>query len=199
MRSYIKAEIKLENDPGEAFQYSNIGVGILGYLLTQIEGYSYEEMLQQRIFHPLDMQSSTTQRALVTDVVVPGLNIRGRPTSNWDLGAIPGAGAILSTSADLEKYVHANFDPNNKVMQLQQLKTFTKDESRAMALGWFILKQDLTTNWYWHNGGTGGYRSSLALDVDKKKGVIVLSNISAGHCHVSTIDSLSFSFLCFET
>ncbi|WP_441000123.1 serine hydrolase domain-containing protein [Fodinibius sp. SL11] len=195
LREYLSHEMELANKSETPWQYSNIGAGILGYTLTQIEGQSYEQMLQQRIFAPLGMQHSTTQRKLVKESLVTGLNKRGNPTSYWDLGAIPGAGAIVSTAEDLAKFGQANFDPNNEALKLQQQKTFTVNKDRDMALGWFILKQDSTTLWNWHNGGTGGYRSSIVLDVDEKKGVIVLSNISAGHSHAAKIDSLSFSLL----
>lgn len=195
LRKYISSEIELEQETGAAFQYSNIGVGILGYVLTQMEHQSYEEMLQQRIFQPLDMSHSTTRRSLIKDQLVPGLNKRGAPTANWDLGAIPAAGAILSTAADIAKFAIANFDPTNMALHLQQQQTFTIDEQMDMAMGWFILKQDTTTSWHWHNGGTGGYRSSMVLDAPDKIGVIVLSNISAGHSHAANIDSLSFNLL----
>lgn len=195
LRDYMSNEMELDHAPGTHFQYSNIGAGILGYVLTQVEGQSYEEMLQQMIFQPLDMPHSATQRALVADELVPGLTKRGNSAANWDLGAIPGAGAILSTAEDITRFGTANFDPNNAVLNLQQEKTFRVDENMDIALGWFILKQDSTTRWHWHNGGTGGYRSSMVLDLDRKKGVVVLSNISAGHSHAAHIDSLSFNLL----
>ncbi len=195
LREYMSSEMELEHDPGTTFQYSNIGAGILGYVLTQVENQSYEEMLQQRIFHPLDMAHSTTRPMLVRDKLVAGLNKRGNPAANWDLGAIPGAGAILSTAADMAKFGIANFGSTNTALNLQQQPTFTVDKKMDMALGWFILKQDPATSWHWHNGGTGGYRSSTVLDMTDKKGVVVLSNISAGHSHAANIDSLSFNLL----
>lgn len=195
LRDYMSNKMELENERGKVFQYSNIGTGILGYVLTQIEGQSYEEMLQQVIFQPLDMQQSTTQRSLVDDKLIPGLNKRGNFATNWDLGALPGAGAILSSAEDMVKFATANFDTSNKALFLQREKTFTVDNKTDIGLGWFIKKQDSSAKWYWHNGGTGGYRSSMVLDVDKKKGVVVLSNISTGHSHAATIDSLSFSLL----
>lgn len=193
LRDYLVNDLELVGDQGKTFQYSNIGAGLLGYVLTNVTGQTYEEMLQQRIFRPLDMSNSTTLRASVSDDLVHGLNKRGNQTSNWDLGALPGAGAILSTAEDLAKFAEANFDSSNKVLNLQHQKTYRIDENREMALGWFIIKHDSTENWLWHNGGTGGYRSSMVLNVDEKQSVIVLSNISTGHRYASKIDDLSFS------
>jgi CubicO group peptidase (beta-lactamase class C family) len=194
LREYMTKEMTLSGAQDSTFQYSNIGAGILGYVLTQIEEKSYEEMLQQRIFGPLDMQNSTTRRQLVENILVQGLNKRGNTTSNWDLGAIPGAGAIISTARDLAQYIQANFDTTNQTMQLQQQSTFRVSEQRDLALGWFIRKQN-DKKLHWHSGGTGGYRSIMVLDTETQKGVIVLSNISSGHEHAGRISSLGFALL----
>lgn len=195
LREYMSNEMELNSDPGASLQYSNIGAGILGYTLTQVEGKSYEEMLQQRLFDPLEMKQSTTNKNLVADNLVAGLTKRGSHATNWDLGAIPGAGAILSSSEDLAKFSLANFNPANKTLNLQHQQTFSSDESSNLALGWFIIEQDSTQQWLWHNGGTGGYRSSMVLDIVKQNGVVILSNISAGHSHSGKIDDLSFILL----
>ena len=194
LRNYMSHELELADESETAWQYSNIGAGILGYTLTKVDGRSYEEMLQQRIFDPLNMQHSTTQREWVEDRLVTGLNKRGNPTSYWDLGAIPGAGAIVSTAEDLAKFALANFDPNNEALRLQQQKTFTVNSDWDMALGWFIRKQN-SDHVYWHSGGTGGLRTMLVLHPESKKGVVVLSNISSGHKHAGRISSLGFSLL----
>ena len=194
LREYLSDEMELNNETGTAWEYSNIGAGILGYVLTQVDGNSYEEMLQQRMFGPLDMQNSTTRRQLVKDILVQGLNKRGNPTSNWDLGAIPGAGAIVSTSRDLAHYVQANFDTTNQTLQLQQRSTFRVSDERDLALGWFIRRQD-NQQLHWHSGGTGGYRSIMVLDVTARNGVVVLSNISSGHDQASRISSLGFTLI----
>ncbi|MGM0588075.1 MAG: serine hydrolase domain-containing protein [Bacteroidota bacterium] len=194
LRDYMSNEMELASSPDSTWQYSNIGAGILGYTLTQIEGQSYEEMVQQRIFRPLGMSHSTTQRSLVADRLVTGLTKRGKAATNWDLGAIPGAGAILSTAKDLAKFAQANFKSGNQAMTLQQRTTYSVNTHRDMALGWFIRKEG-SQRFYWHSGGTGGYRSMLVLDLDRKNGVVVLSNISSGHAQAGRISSLGFSLL----
>jgi|AntRauTorckE6833_2_1112554.scaffolds.fasta_scaffold26318_2 CubicO group peptidase (beta-lactamase class C family) len=123
------------------------------------------------------------------------LSKRGKPTSYWDFGALDGAGAILSTAEDLTRFTRANFNQGNELLNLQRQKTFTIDENKDMALAWFILKRESGHRWHWHNGGTGGFRSSMVLDIEDRKSVIVLSNISAGHSHAASIDRLSFALL----
>lgn len=195
LRQYLLNDIALEGEQGESYQYSNIGAGLLGYVLTRVTGQSYEEMLQQRIFEPLDMNHSTTIRSHVADLLVKGLDKRGNPTANWDLGAIPGAGAILSTTEDLAKFAQANIDSSYRMLALQHQKTYRIDENRSIGLGWFIIKDDSTQKWLWHNGGTGGYRSSMVMDIRLNKSAIILSNISAGHSQSSKIDDLSYFLL----
>ncbi|HCO68960.1 MAG TPA: penicillin-binding protein, partial [Dysgonomonas sp.] len=48
---------------------------------------------------------------------------------------------------------------------------------------------------YWHNGGTGGYSSSMVLDVDAKNGIVILSNVSVFHPDMDKIDSLCFQLM----
>lgn len=141
------------------------------------------------------MEYSTTQRSSIEERLVPGVTKRGDTATNWDLGALPGAGAILSTASDLAAFARANFDTTDAVLSLQLEKTYTINEKRAVALGWIILYRGPGQTWYWHNGGTGGYRSSMVLDVANRRAVVVLSNISAGHSRAGKIDELSYALL----
>ncbi|MEL6593113.1 MAG: serine hydrolase domain-containing protein, partial [Bacteroidota bacterium] len=52
------ADSALEFTPGERFAYSNSGYALLGYIIEQVGGQSYEEAMQQRIFEPLGMKNS---------------------------------------------------------------------------------------------------------------------------------------------
>ena len=44
--------------------------------------------------------------------------------------------------------------------------------------------------WLWHGGGTGGYSSSITLDLDRKNAVIILSNVSGFSEDVVNISNL---------
>lgn len=195
LREYLTAEMRLHTSPGSSFQYSNLGAGLLGYVLAEAADASYEQLLRKYLFGPLEMDHSTTDRSRVADRLVVGRNKYGNPTPNWDLAALKGAGAILSTTEDLAKFGIANFDTTNSVFRMIQKETFRIDEQTAVGLGWFILNRESGDRWHWHNGGTGGYRSSMVLDIGDARGVAILSNVSAGHPEAARIDSLGFSLL----
>ncbi|WP_028298223.1 serine hydrolase [Olivibacter sitiensis] len=46
-----------------------------------------------------------------------------------------------------------------------------------LGLGWHILKAEWGKDIYWHNGGTGGYSSSMAMDTINSTGIVILSNV----------------------
>ena len=195
LKAYLKSDLILSRDPGETHSYSNLGAGLLGLFLSELENSSYENLLQSKIFEPMGMIRSTTDRRMVEGQLVMGLTKRGGSAENWDLAALAGAGGILSTSEDLSRFIQANFDPDDPVLSLQREATFQVNDNMDVAMGWFILERDSGAHWYWHNGGTGGYRSSIVMDPEQKTGVVVLSNITAGHSEAGKIDGLSFDLM----
>jgi CubicO group peptidase (beta-lactamase class C family) len=167
----------------------------LGYVLEQKTGKTYDELLDEQIFSPLGMTRTTLNRSQFDDILITGVHHRGGEASNWDLASLVAAGGIYSTAEDMVKFAEAQLDPTNEVYSYQQETTYTISDTREMALGWFVIHRDNGDQIYWHNGGTGGYRSSMTLNPDNGTTVIVLSNISAGHSRSNYIDHLSFDLL----
>jgi len=195
LREYLSEDLEMDADPGTDHSYSNLGAGFLGYVLELKTGKSYDELLNERIFSPLGMTYSTLNRSEFEDLLVTGVHHRGGDAANWDLASLVAAGGIYSTAEDMVKFAEAQLDSANEVYSYQQEPTYTISDTREMALGWYIISRDNGDRIYWHNGGTGGYRSSMTLNPDHGTAVIVLSNISAGHSRASYIDRLSFDLL----
>lgn len=193
--AYLKTKMEPDHRPGKQYGYSNLGVGILGYVLTRIEGKSYETLLLEYIVHPLKMEHTSSRREKLMSQLVPGLDKRGNRTSNWDLASLEGAGSILSSVEDLSRFGLIHFKHDSEVYSLLQERTFTVNDTLDVALGWHILKRNAGRVWLYHNGGTGGYRAVMVLDAQKRKGVIILTNISSGHKFSKRIDQLSFKLL----
>jgi len=171
----------LTRDPGAQYLYSNLGVGLLGHILTLRSGMDYETLVRTRICEPLKMDS--TRIKLTGDMrahLATGHNGALQPVPNWDIPTLAGAGALRSTVNDMLKFVSANMglvkSPLTSAMhRSHQPQHETGTSGLEVGLGWHILKK-FDTEIIWHNGGTGGYHSFIGFDKSRRRGVVVLSN-----------------------
>jgi CubicO group peptidase (beta-lactamase class C family) len=195
IEEYLKNLLKLENEPSKISSYSNLGAGLLGYTLGLSQKTSFQKLLQKRVFDKYKMTNSFTSSQKLENRLVKGFDANGEVVSNWDFDVLFGGGGILSTTEDLVKFVNAQFNPKNTELTITRKPTFDINESMKIALGWHIIKTEKEFNWVWHNGGTGGYSSSMVLDAGKKNGVIILSNVSAFNTKMKNIDNLCFELM----
>lgn len=175
---YLKNLLKLENEPSKTSSYSNLGAGLLGYTLGLSQKTSFQNILQKKVFNKYKMTSSFTSSQNLGNKLVKGLAENGETVSNWDFDVLFGGGGILSTTEDLAKFANAQFNPTNTELTLIRKPTFDINEDMKIGLGWHILKSENDKNLFWHNGGTGGYSSSMAINVEEETAVIVLANVS---------------------
>lgn len=171
----------LTRDPGEKYEYSNLGVGLLGHLLALRAGKDYETLVRTIISRPLKMESTgITFTPAMRARLATGHNPALLPVPNWDLPTLAGAGAVRSTVNDMLKFVAANLglrkSPLLTAMQVtHQSRHETGIADLDIGLSWHILKK-FNRVIVWHNGGTGGYHSWVGFDQQQRKGVVVLSN-----------------------
>ena len=184
------ADYKLPRDPGESFEYSNLGFGLLGYALAQSAHLSYGALVEQKILKPLGMTMSGTafSEAMRAHLAI-GHDEAGHPVKNWDLDAVAGAGALRSTANDMLRYLKANMSddagPLNAAMRFAQTPRLNAGEHSRIGLAWMTTDKGIT----WHNGGTAGYRSFVGWSADRQHGVVVLTNSATG------ADDLGFATL----
>ena len=166
--------------PGQ-YEYSNYGMGLLGHLLAQRVGLTYEQFLARDILHPLGMKDtfitldSEARKRLATPY-----DMALKQVENWDIPTLAGAGGIRSTCWDMLKFIRANIsetgDLLHKALRLAQGKQHTMANGLGLALGWHIALDGTTLN---HNGQTGGYHGWLAVAPNRKVGVVVLANTAS--------------------
>jgi D-alanyl-D-alanine-carboxypeptidase/D-alanyl-D-alanine-endopeptidase len=176
---------ELRRDIGVQYEYSNLGVGLLGHVLALRAGKSYEQLVKERILDPLGMRStSITLSEAQKKLLAPGHNQAGDIVSNWDLPTFAGAGALRSNVEDMLKFLAANVDSVNALSRNIRGATLAqRPAGNAMmdiGLGWHIRKFANGKRIVWHNGGTGGYRTIAAFDPASRQGVVVLTNSQQG-------------------
>ncbi|HTK18792.1 MAG TPA: serine hydrolase domain-containing protein [Mucilaginibacter sp.] len=175
--AYLKS-CKLNTKPGETYAYSNLAVGLLGTILEQVSGKSFEEMVKEIICTPLDMQNTAQHLSYnQKQRFVTVYNEDGKSTPPWTFNTLAPCGALRSTINDLLLYVRANMSKSDtklsKAFGLTHQITFNKDAK--LGLAWHIITAD-GVEYYFHDGGTYGCSSFMAFNSEKNIAVVILSN-----------------------
>ena len=178
------ANVKLGRDPGEKYAYSNVGVGLLGHVLSRAAGKDYETLVIERIANPLEMHDT---RIAFTESMRERLakpHAGGKPSHNWDLPTFAGAGALRSTAADMARFLQANLglldsSLTGALEDAQRPRAEAGSSQMHIGLGWHIYTTDSGRDIVWHNGGTGGYRAFTGFIKDDQVGVAVLTNMAS--------------------
>jgi serine-type D-Ala-D-Ala carboxypeptidase/endopeptidase len=195
LRAFLQG-YALTRDPGEGYEYSNLGFGVLAFALAQHSHRSYPALVDQRIFVPLQMNaSSASPDKIQHGLLAAGHDEAGNAVKNWDFAALAGAGAIRSSAADMLRYLRANMvmadGELGSAMKLAQTPRRDIGSGRRIGLAWMTQTQG-RTDIIWHNGGTGGYRSFIGFTTDHKRGVVILTNIAY------SVDDLGFATLAAD-
>ena len=172
--------VKLGRRPGTMYNYSNVGVGLLGVVLQRVYGASYEDLLLRYICRPLGLDDTrVTVRKKDSASFSVGYSPNGMYTAHWNLpAAFAGAGAIRSSARDMLRYAQDNMGgvPGalGAAIRLTHDTTYSRD-GVTLGLGWHYI-QPGEAKLLFHNGGTGGFGSYLAIHPGKKFAVVLLAN-----------------------
>jgi CubicO group peptidase (beta-lactamase class C family) len=179
----------LRHVPGDRFEYSNLGYGLLGTLIAGRAKVSYAELLHSHVFGPLEMTSSHAGYDRDGDLI-PGHNAGGWPRPAWHMGALEGAGIVRSTVNDMLRFVAAHLAVAAGDVAADASLT---QAPRAPAMGGHRIGLAWLTGPrgnVWHNGGTGGFRSFAGFSPTRRNAVVVLSNAS-----IASVDAIGLHLL----
>ena len=179
-----------------AYAYSNYGYGVLGYLLGQAAGSSYQALVAARVCGPLGLADTTFEvPSAARDRMTQG-HARGRAVPGWHLGALAAAGGLHSTTADLATLLRVCLagpagTPLDAAIRAT-VRPRADIPSGQIGLAWHLTVRG-DRELIWHNGMTGGYSAMIAFDPVRSLGVAALAN-SAG-VQPSPLDEAVFETL----
>jgi len=174
------AGIRLTRWPGDAFEYSNLGAGLLGHALGLRAGQGYEALLAARILAPLGMASTAVRlpHALAARFASPH-DDSGDPVPAWNLGVLSGASGLRSTARDMLLFLEALLHGDAGPLGPSAAVLATPAEAGGLGFGLQQPEGHITVQ---HEGGTGGTRSYAACIPAWRRGVVVLANAATGAC-----------------
>lgn len=167
---------------GESFEYSNLGASILGQAIEELTGEPYAAVVEARIFEPLGMNASSLS---LTGEKPAGMAVghmaTGDETGYWEFDAAAPAGALITTAADLSKFIAAASGavetPLRPAFDKMLEQTRPIADTGSIGLGWFINPTG-SGEIVWHNGRTGGFASFAGFERNSGNAVVLLSNMS---------------------
>lgn len=172
--------------PGTNFGYTTYGYIVLGLLIEQITGLTYEQYMQQNIWDKADMTQTGIERVgVVYDNKSKLYHAKKRKAveakQNNLSNRIPGGG-FYSTLNDLFKFGAAVL--NNTLISEASFKTMTQisfpqPESNPYGLGWFLYGTPPNESGViGHGGGQTGANTQLLIKPTTQTVVVVLNNTS---------------------
>ena len=171
------------------YVYSNIGFGLLAYLLELKTGRPIQELIEEKICRPLHLRDTTfvlsgeQKRRLSVGHAggQPRFMRRGSPIQPWDMGEIMRAsGCLYSTANDLLVFAQANLGllhhPLEPALASTQRVRLSRPEE-DVALGWLINHLgDAQLKVTYKQGVVAGYSAYLGMDPEAHLAVVVLYN-----------------------
>jgi CubicO group peptidase (beta-lactamase class C family) len=194
------AGFRPEREAGAAYQYSNIGFGLLGHALARAAGSGYDELVRERILAPLRLEGTAIElRGELGERMAKGHNRQGDIVPYWDLPTLAGAGAYRSNLDDLMRFLAANLratdsDLERSIRATHKVQRTVSDTTanrigiHAMGMGWQIRSRG-DARIVWKDGGTAGFQTFIGFDPERRIGVVVLSNTAI------EVDDIGFHLL----
>lgn len=187
--------------------YSNLGMGLLGFVLGRALGMGYGQAIEEMIARPLGL--TDTRVALHEDQqarLAPAHGGSGKPTSEFHIPTLAGAGALRSTTHDIVRFLATYLtqepaelrramastleirateaaDPSRLERLVAGLARLINRQKRpepemaGIGLGWIRMIPAPGQPAVWfHNGATGGYRSFAAFRPETGTALVLLLN-----------------------
>ncbi|WP_226573922.1 serine hydrolase domain-containing protein [Microseira wollei] len=171
--------------PGENWDYSNMGYVTLGILINKVSGKFYGDFLQERVFKPLGM---TTARIINEDDIIPNraagyMLVKGElKNQQWVSPSVntTADGALYLTVYDMAKWDAALYGEKLlKKTTLEQMWTPVKlnnGKTHPYGFGWGLGEAN-GKRIIEHGGAWQGFKSFIVRYPDEKLTVVIFANL----------------------
>lgn len=181
------------------FRYSNMAYELLGLILSEISGLTYEDYMKKEFLEPLGMENSTfltferTGGSLaLSDLSEAGMAMPHTKDQekhiileqHYPYNREHGPSSTLTSNIfDLEKWADAHLRyelfPPEFYEEIWSRRAVVPNNGEGMGLGWFMREQG-GYGIYGHEGTDDGFRASFWICPQLDAHVSVASNISRG-------------------
>jgi D-alanyl-D-alanine carboxypeptidase len=213
---------KVRSGPNEKFAYSNLGYVLLGQLIENVTGLSYENYIRGNVLKPLDIQKEELDFEITAyphangyhenfsfsnallGMLIDKSKYMGQSEGKWKPfkdNYVNGTsyGGLIGTARAFAKYIQELLRPGNKLISDEYKKkmfteNLTNNNTRTgMCLSWFTGKLN-GRRYYAHAGGGGGFYCEIRIYPNTGVGSVVMFN-RTGMKDERFLDKVDYHFL----
>lgn len=154
-------------DGVKRYQYSNSHAVFTGAILEQVNGLTYEAIVQRDIFGPAGMTQSSFAIPAPSESV--GYPFPSQTHPSW----VYAAGGVTSTAADMTRFLQALL---NNQFGFGSVESFDRSEGvTSFGMGGGFVAQDLR---FTHSGGLDSYSTFNVIYPADRSTIVVLCNVN---------------------
>lgn len=155
------------------FRYSNVGYGVLGYVLGRIEQKLWKSLAQEYVINDLGMKETFVE--IPQEKMLFGYNRSNINCGNFlwkERSVLASSGCLYSNVEDVLRYGNLHLQNSKSYFEAMH-KPYGKGlPGSRMGLGFMIDKSGI----FWHSGGTGGFHTFFGFHMRTQSAAVVLSN-----------------------
>jgi CubicO group peptidase (beta-lactamase class C family) len=199
----MKENPSFSNAPGLQYEYSNLGFALLGTIIKNVSGQSYQQFIDQNIFKPLGMNNTYWEYTKVPPQQLAHgyrwIDGNWREESLLKDGSWGAMGGLITTVEDFSKYMKLHLQSwpirdsketgplkRSSIREMHQLWNFNtinprlnnKNCAAATGYGYGLgITRDCRGNIYVaHSGGLPGFGSNWMIRPNYNLGIVIMSN-----------------------
>jgi CubicO group peptidase (beta-lactamase class C family) len=169
-------QVKLDTFPGVLPRHSNTAAQLMGYILENVYGDSFENLVEKYILNPVHMTHTFVDiPASQASLLAKGHNEEGAPEP-YIVSNSQGAAGIKSCIEDMTRYMAYQLKEQTEVVRLTHQVAWGNIQQFAVGMNWFMGTNFDGQRRVSNDGTTFGFTSCFLLYPERRFGVLIMAN-----------------------
>ncbi|WP_432403804.1 cyclic peptide export ABC transporter [Wukongibacter sp. M2B1] len=180
----------LDSKPGTRYEYATINYDILGAIIEEVSGETYESYMEKNIFKPLKMEASYVGINPKDNMLSKGYKINYFKPREYQAPVFRNnypAGYVVSNTEDMMKWL--KFQLGSADTKLDSIMEITHEPNKKVpsvdnsyyGKGWFIVSNRFDE--INHGGNNPNFGAYISFNKKDKSGIIALANSNSENFH----------------
>ncbi len=197
--------------PGTRMSYSNPGYTVAAYVLEQVTGQKYDDVIRREIFEPIGMKTSSFELTEADKAILAkGYDDRSGPPVPYSQIYLRPSGNLHTSAAELGAFVHVLLNwgemPGKLIVDPEYLSNMEHPRSTLASRAGLLngygsgigSLQSASFPLLGHGGGIEGFASQYAYSPSRDVGFVVLLNGTFSRQAMERISTLAIQYLKAE-